>query len=119
MNHDVAEVNGSDPPMLPGSFLYEKEPGYEAREDLDSRPSHRPILNEASKLLHGYLYKRYATELHHLSQGHTISSALTRSFLFLFLMFVQPHLEHANPVWNPSQQIKASFIHWKEYRNLW
>ena len=31
MNHDVAEVNGSNPPMLPGSFLYEKEPGYEAR----------------------------------------------------------------------------------------
>ena len=31
MNHDVAEVNGSDPPMLPGSFLYEKEPGYKAR----------------------------------------------------------------------------------------
>ena len=30
MNHDVAEVNGSDPPMLPASFLYEKEPGYEA-----------------------------------------------------------------------------------------
>ena len=30
MNHDVAEVNGSDPPTLPGSFLYEKEPGYEA-----------------------------------------------------------------------------------------
>ena len=30
MNHDIAEVNGSDPPMLPGSFLYEKEPGYEA-----------------------------------------------------------------------------------------
>ena len=28
--HDVAEVNGSDPPMLPGSFLDEKEPGYEA-----------------------------------------------------------------------------------------
>ena len=26
MNHDVAEVNG---PMLPGSFLNEKEPGYE------------------------------------------------------------------------------------------
>ena len=32
MNHDVAEVNGSDPPMLPGSFLYEKEPGYEATD---------------------------------------------------------------------------------------
>ena len=31
MNHDVAEVNGSDPPMLSGSFLYEKEPGYEAK----------------------------------------------------------------------------------------
>ena len=31
MNDDVAEVNDSDPPMLPGSFLYEKEPGYEAR----------------------------------------------------------------------------------------
>ena len=31
MNHDVAEVNGSDPRMLPGSFLYEKEPGYEAK----------------------------------------------------------------------------------------
>ena len=30
MNQDIAEVNGSDPPMLPGSFLYEKEPGYEA-----------------------------------------------------------------------------------------
>ena len=30
MNYDVAEVNGSDPPMLPGSFLCEKEPGYEA-----------------------------------------------------------------------------------------
>ena len=28
MNHDIAEVNGSDPPMLPGSFLYKKEPGY-------------------------------------------------------------------------------------------
>ena len=24
MNHDVAEANGSDPPMLPGSFLYKK-----------------------------------------------------------------------------------------------
>ena len=32
MNHDIAEVNGSDPPMLPGSFLYEKEPGYEAKK---------------------------------------------------------------------------------------
>ena len=31
MNRDVAEVNGSNPPMLPGSFLYEKETGYEAR----------------------------------------------------------------------------------------
>ena len=30
MNYDVAEVNSSDPQMLPGSFLYEKEPGYEA-----------------------------------------------------------------------------------------
>ena len=36
MNHDVAEVNGSDPPMLPGSFLYEKEPGYEAKGQLPS-----------------------------------------------------------------------------------
>ena len=34
MKNDVAEVNDSDPPMLPGSFLYEKEPGYEAREQL-------------------------------------------------------------------------------------
>ena len=25
MNHDVAEVNGFNPLMLPGSFLYEKE----------------------------------------------------------------------------------------------
>ena len=31
MNHDVAEVNGFDLPMLPGSFLYEKEVGYEAK----------------------------------------------------------------------------------------
>ena len=30
MNHDVAEVNGSDLQMLPGSSLYEKEPWYEA-----------------------------------------------------------------------------------------
>jgi len=30
MNDDVPEVNGSAPPMLPGSFLHEKEPGYEA-----------------------------------------------------------------------------------------
>ena len=30
---DVAEVNGFIPPMLPGSFLYEKEPGYEAKPD--------------------------------------------------------------------------------------
>ena len=30
MNHDVAEVNCSDPPMFPGSFLYKKEPGYKA-----------------------------------------------------------------------------------------
>ena len=33
MNHDVAEVNGSYPSMLPGSFLYEKEPGYEERKE--------------------------------------------------------------------------------------
>jgi len=32
MNDDVVEVNGSDPPVLPGSFLHEKEPGYEARQ---------------------------------------------------------------------------------------
>ena len=30
MSRNVAEVHVSDPPMLPGSFLYEKEPGYEA-----------------------------------------------------------------------------------------
>ena len=33
MNDDVAEVNGSAPPMLPGSFLHKKEPGYEATVD--------------------------------------------------------------------------------------
>ena len=33
MNHDVAEVNGFDPRMLPGSFLYEIEPGYKARRE--------------------------------------------------------------------------------------
>ena len=32
MNDDVAEVNGTVVPMLPGSFLHEKEPGYEATE---------------------------------------------------------------------------------------
>ena len=37
MNHDVAEVNGSDPPMLPGAFLYEKEPGYEVVSEPDPR----------------------------------------------------------------------------------
>ena len=30
MNHDRADVNGSNPPMLPGSFLYKKGPEYEA-----------------------------------------------------------------------------------------
>jgi len=30
MNDDVAEVNGSVVPVLPGSFLHEKEPGFEA-----------------------------------------------------------------------------------------
>ena len=34
---DVAEVNGFIPPMLPGSFLYEKEPGYEARGEGDGK----------------------------------------------------------------------------------
>ena len=34
MNYDVVEVNGPDPRMLPGSFLYEKEPGYEANRAL-------------------------------------------------------------------------------------
>ena len=38
MNDDVAEVNGSDPPVLPGSFLHEKEPGYEARQQAGSPP---------------------------------------------------------------------------------
>ena len=32
MNDDIAEVNGSAPRMLPGSFLYKKEPGYEATQ---------------------------------------------------------------------------------------
>ena len=34
-NHvnDVEEVNSLDAPMLPGSFLHEKEPGYEATSD--------------------------------------------------------------------------------------
>ena len=31
MNRDIAEVNSSNSPMLPGSFLYEKEPQYEVR----------------------------------------------------------------------------------------
>ena len=30
MNHDLAKINGFDPRMIPGSFLYKKEPGYEA-----------------------------------------------------------------------------------------
>jgi len=30
MNDDLVEVNGSAAPMLPGPFLHEKEPGYEA-----------------------------------------------------------------------------------------
>ena len=30
MNDDIAEVNGSANPMLPGSFFHKKEPGYEA-----------------------------------------------------------------------------------------
>ena len=29
-NDDVVEVNGSDPPTLPCSFLNKKEPGYDA-----------------------------------------------------------------------------------------
>ena len=30
MNGYVAEVNNLDPQMLPGSFLYKKQPGYKA-----------------------------------------------------------------------------------------
>ena len=30
VNDDLAEVNGLDPPTLPGSFLNKKEPGYDA-----------------------------------------------------------------------------------------
>lgn len=30
MNDDVAEVDGSVVPVLPRSFLHEKEPGFEA-----------------------------------------------------------------------------------------
>ena len=36
MNDDVAEVNRSDPPMLPGSFLHEKERGYETSHHCQS-----------------------------------------------------------------------------------
>ena len=39
MNHDIVEVNNSGSPMLPGSFLYEKEPGYEATLDWDQNSS--------------------------------------------------------------------------------
>jgi len=39
---DVAEVNGSIPPMLPGSFLREKERGYEASGSQCSLP-HKAI----------------------------------------------------------------------------
>ena len=35
-NHDVAEVNGSKPQMLPGSF-YEKKPGHEAKANGDGQ----------------------------------------------------------------------------------
>ena len=40
-NHDVAEVNGVDPPMFPGFFLYEKEPGYEYESTQDVRRNDR------------------------------------------------------------------------------
>lgn len=45
MNHDVAEVNGSDPRMLPDSFLHKKEPGY-----VISRPIH------VHTYIHVYIY---------------------------------------------------------------
>ena len=45
MNHDVAEANGSDPSMLPGSFLYEKEPGYEATVTLARSFYAKPVWN--------------------------------------------------------------------------
>ena len=35
-NDDVAEVNGLAAPMLPGSFLHKKEPGYEASDPLST-----------------------------------------------------------------------------------
>ena len=53
MNHDVAEVNGPDPLMLPGSFLYEKEPGYKAKgySFLSFFTSFLPILTTGDALL--------------------------------------------------------------------
>ena len=43
MNHDVAKVNGSNPWMLPGSFLYEKEPGYEAMAQFPGEGLHTVV----------------------------------------------------------------------------
>ena len=48
MNHDIAEVNGSNLRMLPGSFVYEKEPGYEAT-----------ALNAARRNLHGFVSHQF------------------------------------------------------------
>ena len=50
MNHDIAEINSSNLRMLPGSFLHEKEPGYEAT-----------ALNAACRNLHGFIYPQVLT----------------------------------------------------------
>jgi len=50
MNDDGAEVNSLDPPMLPGSFLHEKAPTYEASLILCCKGSVKPCtLTENSR----------------------------------------------------------------------
>ena len=60
-NHDVADVNGSDSWMLPGSFLYEKEPGCEASFTLVSCPDYFSHTEGKSSLVN-YLFNLCSTQ---------------------------------------------------------
>ena len=72
-NHDIAEVNGVDPPTFPGFFLYEKESGYEYESTQDvcrnncsrSQPCTAEACSGKTYQIHSVRLSQYPSELHY------------------------------------------------------